>query len=120
MIKRDNVEKRESIHLVEHSALSVMKTLDELEVPRSIFYRWYKPYLEQGEEGLIDHGPSPRQIWNRIPKEVKQEAVELALEYPDRSPRQIAWIFTDEKGYFISESRAYCILKGFDLVETPV
>lgn len=99
MIKRDNVEKREIIHLVEHSALSVEKTLDELQVPRSTFYRCYKQYLEQGEEELIDHGPSLRQIWNRIPKEVKQEAVELALQYPDRSPRQIAWLFTDEKGY---------------------
>jgi putative transposase len=45
--------------------------------------------------------------------------VELALEHPDRSPRQIAWLFTDEKGYFISESSTYRILKGFDLVESP-
>jgi putative transposase len=33
--------------------------------------------------------------------------------------REIAWLFTDEKGYFISESSAYRILKGFDLVESP-
>jgi hypothetical protein len=38
---------------------------------------------------------------------------------PDRSPRQIAWLFTDQKGYVISESSAYCILKSFDLVENP-
>ena len=35
MIRRDETEKREIIHLVEHSALSVKKTLDELQVPRS-------------------------------------------------------------------------------------
>src|SRR6476661_6664823 len=97
MIRRAEAEKREVIHLVEHSALSVKKTLDELQVPRSTFYRWYKQYLEEGEEGLV----------------------ELALEHPDRSPRQIAWLFTDEKGYFISESSTYRILKGFDLVESP-
>ena len=119
MIRRDEVEKREIIHLVEHSDLSVKKTLDELQVPRSTFYRWYKQYLEEGEEGLIDHRPNPHQIWNRIPQEVKQQVVELALEHPDRSPRQIAWLFTDEKGYFISESSAYRILKSFDLVESP-
>jgi len=119
MIRRDEAEKREIIHLVEHSALSVKKTLNELQVPRSTFYRWYKHYLEEGEEGLVDHRPNPHQIWNRIPQEVKQQVVELALEHPDRSPRQIAWLFTDEKGYFISESSAYRILKGFDLVESP-
>ena len=119
MIRRGEAEKREIIHLVEHSALSVKKTLDELQVPRSTFYRWYKQYLEEGEAGLVDHRPNPHQIWNRIPKEVRQEVVELALEHPDRSPRQIAWTFTDEKGYFISESSTYRILKGFDLVESP-
>ena len=92
MIRRDEAEKREIIHLVEHSALSVKKTLDELQVPRSTFYRWYKQYLEDGEEGLEDHRPSPHQIWNRIPQQVKQQVVELALEHPDRSPRQIAWL----------------------------
>jgi putative transposase len=119
MMRRDEAEKREIIHLVEHSTLSVKKTLNELQVPRSTFYRWYKQYLEEGEEGLVDHRPNPHQIWNRIPQEVKQQVVELALEHPDRSPRQIAWLFTDEKGYFISESSTYRILKSFDLVESP-
>src|SRR5688500_19881143 len=118
MIRTGEAEKREIIHLVEHSALSVKKTLDELQVPRSTFYRWYKQYLEEGEEGLVDHRPNPHQIWNRIPQEVKQQVVELALEYPDRSPRQIAWLFTDQKGYFISESSTYRILKRCDLVES--
>ena len=119
MIRTGEAEKREIIHLVEHSALSVKKTLEELQVPRSTFYRWYKHYLEEGEAGLVDHRPNPHQIWNRIPKEVRQEVVELALEHPDRSPRQIAWLFTDQKGYFILESSTYRILKGFDLVESP-
>lgn len=118
-VRTGEAEKREIIHLVEHSALSVKKTLGELQVPRSTFYRWYKHYLEEGEAGLVDHRPNPHQIWNRIPQEVKQQVVELALEHPDRSPRQIAWLFTDQKGYFISESSAYRILKGFDLVESP-
>ncbi len=45
--------------------------------------------------------------------------VDLALQYPERSPREVAWLFTDEKGYFISELSTYRILKGFDLVESP-
>ena len=119
MIRRSESEKREIIHLVEHSALSAKKTLAELQVPRSTFYRWYRQYLEEGEAGLMDHRPNPHQVWNRIPQEVKQQVVDLALQHPDRSPRQIAWLFTDEKGYFISESSAYRILKSYDLVESP-
>lgn len=86
-MRKSETEKQEIIHMVEHSALSVKKTLEELHVPRSTFYRWYKKYLEEGEEGLIDHRPSPHQFWNRIPEEVRQQVVELSLEPPDRSPR---------------------------------
>jgi putative transposase len=119
MIRRDEAEKSEIIHLVEHASLPVKRTLKELQVPRSTFYRWYKQYQAEGPDGLIDHRPNPRQFWNRIPQEVRQQVVALALRHPDRSPRQIAWLFTDQQGYFISESSTYRILKGFDLVESP-
>jgi hypothetical protein len=46
--------------------------------------------------------------------------VQFALENPDKSPRQLAWQITDTEGYFISESSVYRILKGFDLVSSPV
>ena len=68
--------------------MSVKKTLNELQVPRSTFYRWYKHYLEEGEAGLVDHRPNPHQIWNRIPQEVKQQVVELA-EQSDIAPERL-------------------------------
>ena len=119
MIRRSAEEKREIIHIVEHSQLSVTQTLKELDVPRSSFYRWYRDYLEEGEEGLIDKRPQPRQFWNRIPDAVRKQVVALALEHPDQSSRQLAWLFTDQEGYFISESSVYRILKRFDLIESP-
>ena len=119
MIRRSPEEKREVIHLVEHSNLSVKKTLRELDVPRSTFYRWYAAYQQEGEEGLIDMRPRPRQFWNRIPEIVRQQIVDLALEHPDKSSRQLAWLFVDQEGYFVSESSVYRILKGFDLIESP-
>ena len=67
MIRRDEAEKLEIIHLVEHSNLSVKRALEELDVPRSTFYRRYQQYQQEGETGLIDQRPNPRQIWNRIP-----------------------------------------------------
>ena len=56
-VRRSAEEKREIIHLVEHSQLSVTQTLKAMDVPRSSFYRWYRGYLEEGEEGLIDRRP---------------------------------------------------------------
>lgn len=82
-------------------------------------YRWYQLYQEEGEDGLIDRRPNPRQFWNRIPQKVRGQVVKVALEHPDQSSRQVAWLFTDEQGYFISESSVYRILKGYDLVESP-
>lgn len=119
MMRYSPAEKMEIIHLVEHSNLSIRQTLAELDLPRSTFYDWYGKYQEEGFEGLMDKKPGPRQFWNRIPEVVREEVVDLALEHPDQSPRQLAWRFTDKEGYFISESSVYRILKGFDLVASP-
>jgi putative transposase len=119
MIRRSKEEKREIIQIVEQSQISITITLKELDVPRSTFYRWYQDYLREGDAGLQDQQPQPLQIWNRIPEPVRQQVVDLALEYTDKSPRQLAWQFTDQEGYFLSESSVYRILKGFDLIEHP-
>jgi putative transposase len=119
-MRRSAAEKREIIHLVEHSALSVKRTLEELDVPRSSFYRWYQRYQADGVQGLQPQPSQRRRFWNRIPEPVRQEIVDLALAQPDRSPRQLAWQFTDQEGYFVSESSVLRILKGFDLIESPV
>ena len=119
LIRRSPEEKLEIIHLVEHSNLSVKQTLEEMDVPRSTFYRWYGQYQEDGPDGLRDQKPNPRQFWNRIPEQVKDQVVDLALQLPDKSSRQLAWHFVDKMKYFISESSVYRILKGFDLVQSP-
>ncbi len=39
-------EKLEILRLVEESDLPVKLTLEQLDVPRSTFYRWYRRYVE--------------------------------------------------------------------------
>lgn len=119
MMRHSQAERMEIIQLVENSELSIRQTLKELEVPRSTFYDWYGRYQENGYDGLADKRTGPRQFWNQIPESVKGEIVDLALKHPERSSRQLAWKFTDEQEYFISESSVYRILKGFDLVQSP-
>ena len=112
-------EKMAIIRLVETSDLPVKRTLEEMDVPRSTFYRWYERYQMAGYEGLADGQPGPRQFWNRIPDAVREHVVEVALERPEASPRQLAWHITDTEGYFISETSVYRILKGYDLITSP-
>lgn len=82
MMRRSQAERMEIIHLVEHSDLPISKTLEELDVPRSTFYRWYQKYQEDGCEGLADRKSSPRQFWNRIPDTIREQVVKLALDQP--------------------------------------
>jgi putative transposase len=119
MIRYEPEEKMEIIHQVEHSDLPVKQTLEKLQVPRSTFYDWYKRYQELGPDGLKPKSSRSNQFWNRIPDPVCTQIVELALEYPEESPRQIAYRFIEEKAYFVSESSVYRILKRFDLIQSP-
>jgi putative transposase len=109
----------EVIRLVEGSALSVKKTLSELEVPRSSFYRWYEAYTREGYEGLSPQNAQKRRFWNRIPEGERERVVEVAIEQPALSPRELAWHITDREGWFVSESSVYRILKSYDLVASP-
>ena len=61
-------EKLEVIRMVEESELPVKRTLAELGVSRSSFYRWYQYYLDDGPEGLEPGSRSPRRFWNRLPE----------------------------------------------------
>ena len=60
-------EKLEVIRLVEESELPVKRTLAELGVSRSSFYRWYRQYLDDGPEGLE---PASRSPWQAILEQV--------------------------------------------------
>jgi len=99
--------------------LSARRTLHELGVARSTFYIWYRRYAERGYSGLENRKPGPRRFWNRIPEREKQWVRKIALEKPELSPRELAWYITDRRGYYISESSVYRILKSFDLVTSP-
>ena len=106
-MRRTASEKLEIIRLVEGTDLPVQATLRHLGVPRSTFYGWYQRYLRAGIDGLQDKQPARRAGWNRIPKAIKDQVLELALERTDLSPRELACRFTEERRYFVSESSVY-------------
>ncbi len=112
-------EKLAIIHLVEDSELSVRRTLDEIKVSRTSFYRWYGAYEKGGLDGLANQGRASRRHWNRIPDSVRSMIVDVALDRPELTPRELAWHITDTHDYFVSESSVYRILKVHDLITSP-
>src|SRR5258707_359260 len=112
-------EKFEIIELVEQSSLSIRRTWAQMGIPRSTFYDWYSRYKEGGIEAVEDGKPRPRRIWNKISDKIETAIVNLALEEPDLSPRELAVNFTDTKGSFVSEATVYRLLKDHGLITSP-
>jgi putative transposase len=112
-------EKLEIIRLVEQSPLPVRRTLAQLGIPPATFYRWYDRHSRGRPETLNDRSPRPERVWNRIPDTVRENLIQLALDQPALSPRELAVRFTDTKSYFVSEASVYRLLKARDLIASP-
>jgi len=112
-------EKLEIIRLVEQAHLPVRRTLAKLGILPATFYRWYDRYRTGGPEALEDRSPRPKQVWNRIADGIREQIVQLALDEPELSPRELATRFTDGEGYFVSEASVYRLLKAHDLIASP-
>ena len=68
---------------------------------------------------MEDQSPRPSRVWSRIPDDVRQRIVDLALDVPELSPRELAVRFTDTEKYFVSEASVYRLLKSLDLITSP-
>jgi len=110
-------EKMEIIRIVEGSEIGAVRTLRELGIHPSVFYKWYNLYKEKGFDGLARK--KRNQFWNQIPPWERRRVIEYALERPDLSPRELAYHITDKYHYFISESSVYRILKKRGLITSP-
>ena len=55
MMRYSQTEKMEIIRTVDGSELSIRKTLQEMDIPRSTFYKWYRKYLEYGYDGPVSY-----------------------------------------------------------------
>jgi hypothetical protein len=100
--------------------LSERLTLAKIGISRTTFYRWYDRYLQRGEAGLQDQSPKPKHVWNRIPDEVRDKVVNLALKETELLPRELAVTFTDTERCFMSESLVYRVQMAHDLIEAFV
>ena len=110
------MDKLEILRSVETSGLPVRQALERLAVPPSTYYRWRNRFRREGTGGLVDRSPFRGRVWNQILPEERSKVVEVALLFPERSPREIAWQVSDSAGFTVSESTVYRVLKAAGLV----
>lgn len=108
--------KHEVIELVRRSPAAKKRTIAQLGLSSSTYYRWQRRYRQQGEAGLVDRRPQPTTIWNRLKPEEVQAILNAALGEPDRSPRELACWLSDHGGFAVSESSVYRVLKRHGLI----
>ena len=112
-------EKLEIIELVEQSTLSVGRTLAPIGIPDRRSTTGTADIRTGGIEAMEDGKPRPQRVWNKIPDKIGAAIVNLALDEPDLSPRELAVNFTDTKASFVSEASVYRLLKDHGLIASP-
>ena len=54
-----------------------------------------------------------------IPPEYRAKVIDIGLDRPELSPRELAYHIYDNHGFFVTESRVYRILKKANLIASP-
>ena len=85
--------------------------------PRRTFYNWYQKYATGGVNALRETPYRRQTTWNRIPDHIRQILVELSLEHPELTPRELSVLLLEESQIFVSESSFYRILHERGLLE---
>ena len=107
------VDKASILASVASSPVPKRQVLRELGVPKSTYYRWLKrPRLDDRPGG----NPTP---WNRLTPKEQRAVLVAARELPELSCRQLAAWITDNRGFSVSESTVYRILREEGLIKSP-
>jgi len=104
-------QKLEILRLVESSGVAIAQALKRLEVPESTYYRWKRRFRAEGFAGLQNRSPVKGIVWNALMQAERDKILELALLYPEWSPREVACYIVDNCGFTVSESTVYRLLK---------
>jgi putative transposase len=108
------VEKREILALVAESGLPRRRALVQLGMPKSTYYRWLKRQTEGRLQDKKGGSPLP---WNKLRPEEKVAILNQARASPELSARQLALNLVDMKGWYVSESTVFRILKQEGLIK---
>jgi transposase InsO family protein len=104
-------QKLEIIRRVESSGLPLKVALDRADVPPATYYRWRRKFRLLGRDALHDRTPYKGRVWNQLLQEEHDKILQIAMLYPEWSPREVACHLTDHGGFSVSESTVFRLLK---------
>jgi len=107
-------EKGEILALVAKSGLPCRRTLTQLGLPRSTYYRWLRRQAEGRLQDRKGGSPIP---WNKLRPEEEVKILVQARASPELSARQLALKIVDFEGLYVSESTVFRILKREGLIK---
>jgi len=85
---------------------SATKACQELGIPRRTFYHWKRRYRLEGESGLANRRPGPKNHPWSTPPEVVEKIVHLRSQY-HLGPQRITWYLERYHGIELSCSTVY-------------
>lgn len=68
---------------------------------------------------LCPANPALQSVWDRIPDDISDLIIDMALDHADLSLRELAVKLTDTESCFVSEASVYRLLKAHDLITSP-
>ena len=107
------VDKASILARVAASPVPKRQVLRELGVPKSTYYRWLK------RTRLDDRPGGSSTPWNRLTPKEQRAVLAVARHLPELSCRQLAAWITDNRGFSVSESSVYRILREEGLIKSP-
>ena len=112
--------KLEILRLVESLDIPIKDALSRLDVSPTTFYRWRRKFRREGTDGLRDLSPYKGSVWNSTLPEEYEKILEIAMLFPEWSPREISCHIADNCGFTTSESTVYRKLKKLGWIKPRV
>lgn len=83
-------------------------------ISRTSYYKWYNRYQKMGVEGLQDTPKSKPKMPNKVPKDIEELIIKLALNSPKDGPKRLSYQLED-MGIDLGETGVYNVLKRNNL-----
>ena len=110
--------------------LEIIRLVEQSHLPVAARWRSSASRGPRFTDGAISIKAAGRKLWTiarrgriasgtAFPTISATEVVQLALDEPALSPRELAIRFTDTEKYFVSEASVYRLLKAHDLIASP-
>ncbi|MEH7109249.1 helix-turn-helix domain-containing protein, partial [Bacillus sp. JJ1764] len=92
---------------------NISETCKTYGISRTIYYRWYRAYKQNGMDGLASKERKPV-MPNKVDRKTEKYILEYIVKHPEDGPKRIHYEL-EEEGIDVSDSGIYNVLKRKEL-----